>query len=162
MELQVYLIIVTVFFVSLGSLLFINRHFCGSKTFEQALAEKRQLTEKLYGNKKKNVSKKSNPNKKVTYSSFLNWYFSIAELSIKIITPKNHISFEILESQKCATATTKAFSCWKRHQIGEWLRDWWKCLKCINCFQWERTKNACWIHWSRNQCTGIQHSFQSK
>lgn len=66
MELQVYLIIVTVFFVSLGSLLFVNRQLRGGKTFEEALAEKRQLTEKLYGNnKKKNATKKANTGKKV-------------------------------------------------------------------------------------------------
>lgn len=66
MDLQVYLIIVTVFFVSLGSLLFINRQLRGGKTFEEALAEKRQLNEKLYGSKKKNASKKSNAGKKVS------------------------------------------------------------------------------------------------
>lgn len=66
MDLQVYLIIVTVFFVSLGSLLFVNRQLRGGKTFEEALAEKRQLTEKLYGtNKKKNATKKTNAAKKV-------------------------------------------------------------------------------------------------
>lgn len=66
MDLQVYLIIVTVFFVSLGSLLFVNRQLRGGKTYEEALAEKRQLTEKLYGtNKKKNATKKANAGKKV-------------------------------------------------------------------------------------------------
>lgn len=68
MELQVYLIIATVFFVSLCSLLFVNRQLRGGKTFEEALAEKRHLTDKLYGNKKKNA-KKANTGKKV--SSFL-------------------------------------------------------------------------------------------
>lgn len=72
MDLQVYLIIVTVFFVSLGSLLFINRQLGGGKTFEQAWAEKRHLNEKLYGNsKKKNASKKSNTNKKVYISKYI-------------------------------------------------------------------------------------------
>lgn len=65
MDFQVYLIIVTVFFGSLVSLLFINRQLRGGKTFEEALAEKRQLTEKLYGSKKKNATKKSNTGKKV-------------------------------------------------------------------------------------------------
>lgn len=67
MDLQVYLIIVTVFFVSLGSLLFVNRQLRAGKTFEEVLAEKRQLTDKLYGNKKKNA-KKANTGKKVSTS----------------------------------------------------------------------------------------------
>lgn len=80
MDLQVYLIIVTVFFVSLGSLLFINRQLRGGKTFEEALAEKRHLTEKLYGtNKKKNASKKSNANKKV--SNFFSLEFAVWSVS---------------------------------------------------------------------------------
>lgn len=66
MDLMVYLIILSVFVVSLGSLLLINRHFRGGKTFEEVQAEKRQLTEKLYGtNKKKNNTKKTNVGKKV-------------------------------------------------------------------------------------------------
>lgn len=65
MELQVYLIIVTVFLVSLFSLLFVNRQLRAGKTFEEVLAEKRQLTDKLYGNKKKNT-KKANTGKKVS------------------------------------------------------------------------------------------------
>lgn len=68
MDLQVYLIIVTVFFVSLGSLLFVTRQLRGGKTYEEALAEKRQLTEKLYGSKKKNAAKKSNTGKKASVS----------------------------------------------------------------------------------------------
>lgn len=69
MELHIYLIIITVFFVSLGSLLFVNRQLRGGKTFEEALAEKRQLNDKLYGNKKKNA-KKSNTGKKVSISIY--------------------------------------------------------------------------------------------
>lgn len=65
MELQVYLIIVTVFLVSLVSLLFVNRQLRAGKTFEEVLAEKRHLTDKLYGNKKKNA-KKANTGKKVS------------------------------------------------------------------------------------------------
>lgn len=62
MDLQVYLIIVTVFFASLGFLLFINRQMHSGKTYEEATAEKRLLTEKLYGTnkKKKNTGKKTN------------------------------------------------------------------------------------------------------
>lgn len=65
MDLQIYLIIVTVFILSLGVLLFVNRQLRSGKTFEEALAEKRQLTDKLYGNKKKNA-KKANTGKKVS------------------------------------------------------------------------------------------------
>ncbi|XP_055315743.1 ribosome-binding protein 1 isoform X2 [Sitodiplosis mosellana] len=64
MELQIYLIIVAIFFISLGSLVFVNRQLRSGKTFEEALAEKRQLTEKLYGSKKKNTTKKANTGKK--------------------------------------------------------------------------------------------------
>lgn len=65
MDLQAYLIIVTVFFASLGFLLFINRQINAGKTFEEVLAEKRHLSEKLYGTnkKKKNTWKKSNKKK---------------------------------------------------------------------------------------------------
>lgn len=79
MDLQVYLIIVTVFFASLGSLLLINKQLRGGKTFEEALAEKRQLVDKMYGtSKKKNAGKKANNGKKVTPTQFLsaNWTFS--------------------------------------------------------------------------------------
>ena len=69
MDLQIYLIIITVFFISLGSLIFVNRQLRSGKTFEEALAEKRQLTEKLYGNKKKNTTKKTNTGKKVIKKS---------------------------------------------------------------------------------------------
>lgn len=73
MDLQAYLIIVTVFFASLGFLLFINRQINAGKTFEEVLAEKRHLTEKLYGTnkKKKNTWKKTNKKKqqKVTHSA---------------------------------------------------------------------------------------------
>lgn len=70
MDLQVIAIIVTVFFVSLGSLLFVTRQLRGGKTFEEAQAEKR-LTDKLYGtNKKKNITKKSNAGKKVCSDVF--------------------------------------------------------------------------------------------
>lgn len=70
MDLQVIMIIVTVFFVSLGSLLFVTRQLRGGKTFEEAQAEKR-LTDKLYGtNKKKNITKKSNAGKKVCSDFF--------------------------------------------------------------------------------------------
>lgn len=72
MDLQVYLIIVTVFLVSLGSLLFVNRQLGNGKTFEEVLAEKRQLTDKLYGNKKKNA-KKANTGKKVWSIDFIQW-----------------------------------------------------------------------------------------
>lgn len=69
MDLQVYLIIVTVFFVSLGSLLLINKQLRRGKTFEEALAEKRQFVDKMYGtNKKKNANKKANNGKKVATS----------------------------------------------------------------------------------------------
>lgn len=68
MELQIYLIIVAIFFISLGVLVFVNRQLRSGKTFEEALAEKRQLTEKLYGNKKKNTAKKTNTGKKVRFS----------------------------------------------------------------------------------------------
>lgn len=65
MDLQVYAIIVAVFLVSLGSLLIVNRQLRAGKTFEEVLAEKRQLADKLYGNKKKNA-KKTNTGKKVS------------------------------------------------------------------------------------------------
>lgn len=66
MEFQVYIIIVTVFLVSLGSLLAVTRQLRGEKTYEEAQAEKR-MTEKLYGNnKKKNATKKSNAGKKAS------------------------------------------------------------------------------------------------
>lgn len=65
MDLQIYLIIITVFFISLGSLIFVTRQLRSGKTYEEALAEKRQLNEKLYGNKKKNTTKKTNTGKKV-------------------------------------------------------------------------------------------------
>lgn len=68
MDLQILLIIVTVFFLSLGILLFVNRQL-HSGTYEEALAEKRQLTDKLYGNKKKNA-KKTNTGKKVSIFTF--------------------------------------------------------------------------------------------
>lgn len=78
MDIQVYLIIVTVFFVSLGSLLLVNRQLRGEKTFEQALAEKRQLADKLYaGNKKKNSTKKANAGKKVSFYSAIICYGKI-------------------------------------------------------------------------------------
>ncbi|XP_031636294.1 putative leucine-rich repeat-containing protein DDB_G0290503 isoform X2 [Contarinia nasturtii] len=64
MDLQIYLIIFAFFFISLCSLIFVNRQLRSGKTFEEALAEKRQLTEKLYGNKKKNATKKTNTGKK--------------------------------------------------------------------------------------------------
>lgn len=68
MELHVYLIIIAIFFVSLGSLIFVNRQLRSGKTFEEAMAEKRQLTEKLYGtNKKKNTTKKTGTAKKVCF-----------------------------------------------------------------------------------------------
>lgn len=85
MDLQVYLIIVTVFFVSLGSLLFVTRQLRGGKTYEEALAEKRQLTEKLYGSKKKNAAKKSNTGKKA--SVFIQSYIYLVQLT------SNHLSF---------------------------------------------------------------------
>lgn len=87
MDLQVYLIIVTVFFVSLGSLLFVNRQLRGGKTFEEALAEKRQLTEKLYGtNKKKNATKKTNAGKKVCIDVELDFLLACNNWQIDIVT----------------------------------------------------------------------------
>lgn len=76
MDLQVYLMIVVIFFGSLAFLLFINRHIQSGKTFEEALAEKRRLTEKLYGTnkKKKNASNKSN--KKVKTFIFIKTSFN--------------------------------------------------------------------------------------
>lgn len=72
MDLQVYAVIAIVFFVSLCSLLYINKHARGNRTFEDVLAEKRQFADKLYGNtggknyNKKNTKKlNTNNNKKV-------------------------------------------------------------------------------------------------
>lgn len=65
MELQVYVIIVVVFLASFFSLLFINKQLRGGKTFEEVLAEKRLLTERLYGPTKKKGVKKANVGKKV-------------------------------------------------------------------------------------------------
>lgn len=72
MDLYVLVVIVIVFFASFGSLFFISKLPRG-KTFDEVLAEKRQLAEKLYGpsnNKvttKRKETKKVNNNKKVTY-----------------------------------------------------------------------------------------------
>lgn len=74
-QLQVYAVIAIVFFVSLCSLLFINKQASGNRTFEDVLAEKRQFADKLYGNtggknyNKKNTKKlNANNNKKVNKS----------------------------------------------------------------------------------------------
>lgn len=81
MDLQIYLIIITVFFISLGSLIFVNRQLRSGKTYEEALAEKRQLTEKLYGNKKKTTTKKTNTGKKVKIALLL---YKFGHLRLKI------------------------------------------------------------------------------
>lgn len=67
-----YAIIVIVFLVSLVSLLFINRKLSGGKSFEDVLAEKRQLADKVYGSKqqKKPVRAKITNAKKVNYMFF--------------------------------------------------------------------------------------------
>lgn len=51
MDLQVCAIIAIVFCVSFVSLWFINGKLRGGKTFEDVLAEKRSLADKLYGSK---------------------------------------------------------------------------------------------------------------
>lgn len=117
MDLQVYLIIVTVFFVSLGSLLFVNRQLRAGKTFEEVLAEKRQLTDKLYGNKKKNA-KKANTGKKVRISlwllstAWLNYFFSLRQYNCRIVIakkpssrkqlPSNHQPLKVMENLTAA------------------------------------------------------------
>lgn len=57
MDLQVYAVIVIVFLVSLCTLLFVNKQLRGGKTYEEVVAEKRLLAEKLYGSKRKNTKK---------------------------------------------------------------------------------------------------------
>lgn len=84
MDLQSYVIIVTVFFVSLGSLLFVNRQLRGGK--EEEWYQQQQLRLKLYGNKKKFPPKKT-ANKKV-YFTIIFANYSICQflnLSIKSI-----------------------------------------------------------------------------
>ncbi|XP_058974215.1 kinectin-like isoform X2 [Musca domestica] len=56
MDLHIFIVIACVFLASLLSLLFINK-FLRRKTFEEVIAEKKALTEKIYG-KEKNVVKK--------------------------------------------------------------------------------------------------------
>ncbi|XP_061396965.1 ribosome-binding protein 1 [Musca vetustissima] len=56
MDLHIFIVIACVFLASLCSLLFINK-FLRRKTFEEVIAEKKALTEKIYG-KEKNVVKK--------------------------------------------------------------------------------------------------------
>ena len=56
MDLHILIVIACVFLASLGSLLFINK-FLRRKTFEEIVAEKKALTEKIYG-KEKNTLKK--------------------------------------------------------------------------------------------------------
>lgn len=56
MDLHILIVIACVFLASLGSLLFINK-FLRRKTFEEIVAEKKALTEKIYG-KDKNTFKK--------------------------------------------------------------------------------------------------------
>lgn len=67
MDLHIYLIIIAVFFISLVSLIAVNRTLRSGKTYEEALAEKRQWNDKHYGNKKKNTIRKTNTGKKVRY-----------------------------------------------------------------------------------------------
>lgn len=62
MDLQVCAIIAVVFCVSFVSLWFINGKLRGGKTFEDVLAEKRSLADKLYGSK---VQKKPAGQRKV-------------------------------------------------------------------------------------------------
>ncbi|XP_073827305.1 SMC superfamily domain-containing protein aluminum tubes isoform X4 [Musca autumnalis] len=56
MDLHIFIVIACVFLASLFSLLFINK-FLRRKTFEEVIAEKKALTEKIYG-KEKNLMKK--------------------------------------------------------------------------------------------------------
>uniref|UniRef100_A0A1I8QD55 Ribosome-binding protein 1 n=1 Tax=Stomoxys calcitrans TaxID=35570 RepID=A0A1I8QD55_STOCA len=56
MDLHILIVIACVFLASLFSLLFINK-FLRRKTFEEIIAEKKALTEKIYG-KEKNTNKK--------------------------------------------------------------------------------------------------------
>lgn len=58
MDLQVCAVIAIVFFVSFGSLWFINGKLRGGKTFEDLLAEKRQLADKVYGSSHGKYQKK--------------------------------------------------------------------------------------------------------
>lgn len=75
MDLQVCAIIAVVFLVSLFTILIINRKLSG-KTFEDVLAEKRQLADKVYGSSHVKHQKKLNRkvNKKV-FSFFINKCF---------------------------------------------------------------------------------------
>lgn len=57
MGLELYAVIAVIFLVSLCTLLFVNKQLRGGKTYEEVVAEKRLLAEKLYGNKKKNTKK---------------------------------------------------------------------------------------------------------
>lgn len=57
MDLQLYGVILIIFLVSLCTLLFVTKQLRGGKTYEEVVAEKRLLAEKLYGNKKKNPKK---------------------------------------------------------------------------------------------------------
>lgn len=82
MELQVYAIIAIVFLASFFSLLFINKQLRGGKTFEEVLAEKRHLAEKLYGPSKKKGTKKVNSGKKVGSTSFLDLLLTWAVVMI--------------------------------------------------------------------------------
>ncbi|XP_065354877.1 kinectin isoform X1 [Calliphora vicina] len=56
MDLHILIVIACVFLASLGSLLFINK-FLRRKTFEEIVAEKKALTEKIYGKDKASFKK---------------------------------------------------------------------------------------------------------
>lgn len=56
MDLHILIVIACVFLASLGSLLFINK-FLRRKTFEEIVAEKKALTEKIYGKDKPSLKK---------------------------------------------------------------------------------------------------------
>ncbi|KAM7364571.1 SMC superfamily domain-containing protein aluminum tubes isoform 2-T2 [Cochliomyia hominivorax] len=56
MDLHILIVIACVFLASLGSLLFINK-FLRRKTFEEIVAEKKALTEKIYGKDKSSFKK---------------------------------------------------------------------------------------------------------
>lgn len=56
MDLHILIVIACVFLASFGSLLFINK-FLRRKTFEEIIAEKKALTEKIYGKEKATIKK---------------------------------------------------------------------------------------------------------
>lgn len=159
MELQVYLIIIAIFFVSLGSLIFVNRQLRSGKTFEEAMAEKRQLTEKLYGtNKKKNTNKKASTAKKVIiFASVLCPTIFRIELfwsvnCMDFVTESWSKGSQTIEEHATTVSHRKWWKIWQR--IGEWFQHFTAC-------KW--WKGSCWIHWRGNYRSGYeQRSIQGK